>query len=128
MLFGVVLSAGALGAGATALASASVVVPQPAVTAGLELQRAAHEAPLSSTPESPFEEAEQTSDPSESSKSGEERPESSDGETPFVDQRYVATPVTVAPLSSRAGSPPPVGEAALASQCHPDSLERPPRA
>ncbi|MBK6579721.1 MAG: hypothetical protein IPG17_26770 [Sandaracinaceae bacterium] len=127
-LFGVVVSASALGAGATAVASATAVMSAPRVAAPEELVLVADPAPLQSEPETPFEEAEQTSDPTESSKGGEERPESSDGETPFLDGRYIATLASADALTARVGSPPPVSEAALASQFHPDGLDRPPRA
>ena len=127
-LCGVVLSATALGVGATAVASATAVMSRPVVAAPVELALNTEQAPAPSDPETPFEEAEQTSDPTESSKGGEERPESSDGETPFLDGRYIATWVSADALTARVGSPPPVNEAALASQFHPDGLDRPPRA
>lgn len=127
-LCGVVLSATALGAGTDAVASATAVMSRSGVAAPVELARNTDEAPPPSGPETPFEEGEQTSDPTEESKGGEERPESTDGETPFVDARYLATFVPAHTRTTGVGATPSVSQAALVSQYQPDSLERPPRA
>lgn len=121
-LLGVVVSAAAFGVpdmvSAASLLSGQWNTPQ-------SIPLGTQKAPLPSDNDAPFDEAEETTDPSESSRS-EERPES-DGEEVFVDGRGVVASVLPDVLHEPVGSPRPAHEVAMESQFHPDGLERPPR-
>lgn len=121
-VLGVVVSAAALG-GPDAVAATGLPV---AWDAAQSLALGTEEQPGSSESDTPFDEAEQTSDPSESSR-GEERPEA-DGEKVFVDGRGFPTPAFPDILAEPVRSLRPAHEVSLESQFHPDGLERPPRA
>jgi len=121
-LLGLVVSAGALGV--PDMVSATSLLSGPWSTAQ-SIPLGSDEAPVPSDNDAPFDEAEETTDPSESSRS-EERPES-DGEKVFVDGRGVVAPALPDVVPEPVGSPRPAHEVAMESQFHPDGLERPPR-
>lgn len=121
-LLGVVVSAVALG-GPDAVAATGL---EGAWDAAHSLALGTDEEPCSSDSDTPFDEAEQPSDPSEPSH-GEERPEA-DGEEVFVAGRGFLTPAFPDILAEPVGSLRPAHEVSLESQFHPDGLERPPRA
>jgi hypothetical protein len=107
---------------ATTRLSASISVAHSDAFAGTDA------APTSDDSDAPLGDGEQPPDPTESSRGGEEPPESSDAETIFVDRRATFAPAALPVPAARKGSPPPVLARALESQFHPAGLERPPRA
>ena len=119
---GVVLSAMALGV-PDLVSAASFLSSHWSNTA---VAQGSDKSPTQSESDTPFDEAEQTSDPNESSR-GEERPES-DGAKGFMDGRGVTVLAVFDFVPEPVGSLRPAHEVALESQFHPDGLERPPRA